>query len=207
MTFLKYSIGNSRSLNSVLLLLTLALILISCNTTAIKTDGTVVQKSLNEITLTKLDGQTHKISNYSGDVILLTNIALKCGTTSQLKDLESLYRQYRSQGFVVLGFPSNDFTGAIEPTDSNDIKHFCTSNYGVSFPLYEQASVKGKNMQPLFEILSSHKDQAISGEVEFNFEKFLVDRSGEVRFRYGPFTSALSRRVKQDLETLLKEGQ
>lgn len=152
-----------------------------------------------------LQRTTVDFERYRGKVVLVTNIALKCGTTPQLRELQSLYEKYKDQGLVVLGFPSNDFTG-VEPVDGKKIKELCKENFGVTFPLFQIGHVKGKESQEVMKYVSYSGQQEMRGDIEFNFEKFLIGKNGKVRGRYGPFTGATSHVMKKHVETLLAES-
>ena len=157
-----------------------------------------------DLSATNIAGERVSFDRYRGNVILVTNIALKCGTTPQLKAIQSLYEDYKTRGLIILGFPSDDFSKQ-EPKDSSVIQHTCQSAYGVTFPLFESSSITGLNMQPVFKFLTTSGEQGIQGEVGFNFEKFLISKKGYLVERYGPFTSATSKRVQSDIEDLLNE--
>jgi glutathione peroxidase len=130
--------------------------------------------SLHDISATDIDGQTHSLAEYKGKVLLVVNTASQCGSTPQYAAMEGLWRHYRDQGLVVLGFPSNDF-GEQEPGTEAEIKDFCTTMYKVSFPLYAKVKVIGDGQSPVYRYLS-----ADYGEPKWNFHKYLVDREGRV---------------------------
>ncbi|MFT4025779.1 MAG: glutathione peroxidase [Novosphingobium sp.] len=159
---------------------------------------------LAAIPLTRLDGASDSLANHSGKVLLVVNVASKCGLTPQYEGLEALYKQYKEQGFEVLGFPANDF-GAQEPGTDEEIAEFCSLNYGVSFPLFTKADVTGAGKQPLYAALTEAvptKQGDVAGmkerfkgygmtpnddpEVLWNFEKFLIGRDGSVAGRFAP---------------------
>ncbi len=161
---------------------------------------------LAEIPLNRIDGSADKLANHAGNVLLVVNVASKCGLTPQYEGLEALYKQYRDKGFEVLGFPANDF-GAQEPGTHEEIVEFCSVNYGVSFPLFSKADVTGAGKQPLYAALTAAKPdkqgpaaefrERLKGygmtptedpEVLWNFEKFLIGRDGEVAGRFAPGT-------------------
>jgi glutathione peroxidase len=130
--------------------------------------------SLHDLSATDIDGQTHSLAEYKGKVLLVVNTASQCGSTPQYAGLEGLWRHYRDQGLVVLGFPSNDF-GEQEPGDEAEIKTFCTTMYKTSFPLYAKVKVLGEGQSPVYRFLS-----ADYGEPKWNFHKYLVSREGRV---------------------------
>ena len=140
-------------------------------------------RSIHEIELPLLDGKAASLSAYAGKVVLVVNVASKCGFTPQYTGLEALYEKYSPQGFTVLGFPCNQFFRQ-EPGNADQIQQFC-SNYGVTFPLFAKLDVKGAGQHPLYAILSEFPDDAgKAGNVGWNFEKFLVDKEGRVARRF-----------------------
>jgi len=131
------------------------------------------------------DGEIIDLNNYLGDVILIVNTASKCGFTPQYEGLEKLYKEYKDQGFVVLGFPCNQF-GKQEPGSSEEIMEFCQINYGVTFPIFEKIDVNGENAHPLYKKLKKAQPGLLGSEkIKWNFTKFLVNRKGEVIDRFG----------------------
>jgi glutathione peroxidase len=144
-----------------------------------------VARSIFEIELPRLDGQPARLSEYEGKVVLAVNVASKCGFTPQYAGLQALNERYSDRGFLVLGFPCNQFFNQ-EPGNAEKIQEFCSVNYGVTFPLFAKLDVKGDHQHPLYEILSEAADDSgKAGNVKWNFEKFLVGRDGRVvrRFR------------------------
>jgi glutathione peroxidase len=140
--------------------------------------------SLHDIPLTTLDGQPASLGDYKGRVVLVVNVASKCGYTPQYAGLESLYKKYEEQGLVVLGFPCNQFLFQ-EPGDADTITS-CSTSYGVSFPIFEKLAVRGRKQHPLYkELVKAKTTEGKGGGVKWNFEKFLIGRDGEVvgRFR------------------------
>ncbi len=160
---------------------------------------------LHEFFAKTLMGKTIQFSDYAGKVVLITNIALKCGTTPQLGALQELYEDYNEKGLIVLGFPSRDFAGKMEPTDPVEIGEMCKKDFGVSFPIFTPGHVRGQKSQPVFKFLTSTSHDDHQGEVHFNFEKFLIDKEGRVRHRFGPFTSAKSNKLRREIESLLEQ--
>jgi glutathione peroxidase len=143
-----------------------------------------VERSIYEIELPRLDGKPARLSEYEGKVVLAVNVASKCGFTSQYAGLQALNERYSDRGFVVLGFPCNQFFNQ-EPGNADKIQEFCSVNYGVSFPLFAKLDVKGGHQHPLYEILSEAPDDSgKAGNVKWNFEKFLVGRDGRVARRF-----------------------
>jgi glutathione peroxidase len=133
---------------------------------------------VHEFTLSTIDGSAAPLSAYKGKVLLLVNVASKCGYTPQYAGLQSLYEKYRDRGLVVIGIPANNFGGQ-EPGTNEEIKTFCTRNYNVSFPMMSKVSVKGSDMAPLYGYLTQ-----TGGDVKWNFTKFLVGKDGRVIERF-----------------------
>jgi glutathione peroxidase len=143
--------------------------------------------SLSDFTATTLDGREQQLSDYAGQVVLVVNTASACGFTPQYAGLEELYTDLRDQGFVVLGFPCNQF-GAQESGTEAEIAEFCQVNYGVTFPMFAKVDVNGDDAHPLFTWLKSEKKGLLGGKIKWNFTKFLVGRDGQVISRYAPNT-------------------
>ena len=134
------------------------------------------------------DGSRGKLSDYRGEVLLVVNVASKCGFTPQYKGLEALYRRYRDRGFRILAFPCNQF-GKQEPGDAAEIASFCSLTYDVTFPLFAKIEVNGANADPLWRWLKAERPGIFGSEkIKWNFTKFLIDRDGKVAGRYGPAT-------------------
>ncbi len=143
--------------------------------------------SLFDFTATTLSGEERRLADYAGQVVLVVNTASRCGFTPQYAGLEALHGQLRDEGFVVLGFPCNQF-GSQEPGTEEEIGEFCQLNYGVSFPMFAKVDVNGEHAHPLFEWLKSERKGLLGGRVRWNFTKFLVGRDGQVVGRYAPNT-------------------
>jgi len=139
--------------------------------------------NIYDFTLPSIDGKPMPLSDFKGKVVLLVNVASRCGYTPQYSALESLYEKYKDQGFVIVGFPANNFGGQ-EPGSNEEIKTFCSRKYNVTFPLYGKVSVKGDDQTPLYQYLTKQTDPSIMGEIKWNFTKFLVDRNGHVVQRF-----------------------
>jgi glutathione peroxidase len=139
-------------------------------------------KGLLDLSAKRLGGPEESLSRYRGEVLLIVNTASECGYTPQYKGLQTLYERYRDQKFSVLGFPSNDF-GQQEPGDDRQIGAFCKSNYGVEFPMFSKIDVVGDDAHPVYAYLTS-LPKPIGGPVEWNFQKYLVDRNGVVVARF-----------------------
>jgi glutathione peroxidase len=142
--------------------------------------------SIYDIEATTLDGQTSTLGAYRNQVLLIVNVASKCGFTPQYLGLEALYQRNRALGFAVLGFPCNQFGGQ-EPGDAAEIRSFCATNYHVSFPLYAKIEVNGANAHPLYRLLKAARPGVLGTQaIKWNFTKFLVDRNGAVTRRFAP---------------------
>jgi glutathione peroxidase len=154
------------------------------------------QKSFYDFKVKDIDGKDFNLSSLKGKKVLVVNTASKCGNTPQYKDLESLYKVYGDQKFVIIGFPANNF-GAQEPGSDTDIKTFCTANYGVTFPMMSKISVKGDDMAPLYKWLTSKQLNGVKdSEVKWNFQKYLIDEKGNL-------IDVVDPKVKPDDEKIL----
>jgi glutathione peroxidase len=169
-----------------------------------KQEGTMLMAAqtpmIYDFTLNDIDGKPVPLSQFRGKVLLLVNTASFCGNTPQYTDLEKMYEQYREKGFEILAFPANNF-GQQEPGTNEEIKNFCYTKYSLSFPLFSKISVKGDDKHPLYRYLT--EQSPVPGEVEWNFQKYLVDRSGKVVARYHHRTKPLSPDIVQDVERVL----
>jgi len=145
-------------------------------------------------------GQPHSLEDYRGQVVLIVNTASKCGFTPQFAGLESIYEQYKDQGFTILGFPCNQFGGQ-DPGSNDEITEFCQLNYGVSFPMFGKIEVNGGGADPLFQHLKTAAPGTLGNRIKWNFTKFLVSRDGEVIKRYAPTTKPEA--IAADIEALL----
>ena len=154
-----------------------------------------------EHTMKRLDGREEALETYKGKVVLVVNVASKCGLTPQYKGLQSLYEQYEGQGLEILGFPANDFMGQ-EPGSDTEISEFCEINYGVTFPLFSKITVKGEEMHPLYQELTT-MPEPIGGDVLWNFQKYLLNREGEVVAKFGPKTEPRDPALVAQVESLL----
>lgn len=160
--------------------------------------------NLYDFTLPSIDGKPMPLADFKGKVILVVNVASRCGYTPQYSALESVYEKYKGQGFVILGFPANNF-GAQEPGTNAEIKTFCSRKYNVSFPLYSKVSVKGDDQTPVYQYLTKQTKPEIAGDIKWNFTKFLVDKNGNVVHRFEPAVTPDSGDVTNAIETLLKQ--
>jgi len=160
--------------------------------------------SIYDFTVQDIDGKDVKLSEYQGKVLLIVNVASKCGNTPQYEGLQKIYEEYREIGLLVLGFPANNF-GNQEPGTNQEIKEFCSLNYGVTFPMFSKISVKGADIHPLYHYLTSQESNPeFGGEISWNFNKFLVDPSGKIVARFGSKDKPESEKVVQAIERALK---
>jgi glutathione peroxidase len=163
--------------------------------------------SVLDFKLKDIDGKDVDLAKYKGEVLLVVNVASKCGYTPQYKGLEAVYEKYKEKGFEVLAFPANEF-GAQEPGSSADIKQFCTSKYNVTFPIFEKIVVKGEGINPLYKFLTEKEtNEKFAGEIPWNFSKFLVNRKGEVIARFAPGDKPESEKVTAEIEKALAEAK
>ncbi|MFM2479760.1 glutathione peroxidase [Celerinatantimonas sp. YJH-8] len=178
--------------------------------------------ALQTITFDTITGQQSSLADYAGKVVLIVNVASKCGLTAQYEELVKLYDQYKDRGFTILGFPANNFLGQ-EPGTNQDIATFCSATYGVDFPMAAKISVKGDDIHPLYSALITaqphavrnpdsdfekllHDKGLISGQendIQWNFEKFLISEQGEVISRFAPDITPLDERITQAIESAL----
>ncbi len=154
--------------------------------------------TLYDFKITSIDGQPVDLSQYKGKVALVINVASRCGYTKQYKGLESLYREYKDKGFEILGFPSNDF-GAQEPGTETEIKSFCSLTYDVTFDMFSKVQVKGSGIVDVYKYLTENTGK----QVEWNFNKFLVDKEGKVVKYYPSNVAPEDAGLRKDIEALL----
>jgi len=150
-----------------------------------------------DYTLNTIDGKPSPLSQYDGKVLLLVNVASRCGLTPQYQGLESLYEKYKDKGLVILGFPANNF-GAQEPGTNEEIQTFCTTRYNVTFPMYAKISVRGDDIHPLYQFLTN----ATGGDIQWNFTKFLVGKDGKIT-RFEPTVTPDSPEMTGSIEKAL----
>ena len=155
--------------------------------------------AIQEIPLQTITGGTTTLGEYAGQVLLVVNVASKCGLTPQYEGLEKMHEQYRDQGFSVLGFPANDFAGQ-EPGTDEEIAEFCSSTFGVQFPMFSKVTVLGADRHPLYTELINATDP---DEVHWNFEKFLISRDGQVIGRFAPTVTPDDADLAQAVESAL----
>lgn len=156
--------------------------------------------SFYDFTMKSIDGKDIHFNEYKGKVVLVVNVASFCGFTKQYKGLEELYQKYKDKNFVILGFPANDF-GAQEPGSDEEIKTFCSTKYNVTFQMFSKISTKGAAKHPLYQFLTAGGgDEKLSGEVAWNFEKFLVDKQGKIVQRYKRNIEPMSEEIVANIE-------
>lgn len=163
-------------------------------------DTPAVVNTIHAFTVNRIDGTPESLAGYEGKVVLIVNVASKCGLTPQYEGLEALYNRKPRADFVVLGFPANDFMGQ-EPGSNEQIAAFCTREYGVTFPMFEKISVKGADQHPLYRMLSSSSE-----DPSWNFTKYLVGRDGRLVRRFGPRTSPRDPELVAEIDRLLGSG-
>ena len=163
------------------------------------------QKTVYDFTVKDIDGKDVSLSQYKGKVLLIVNVASLCGNTPQYKDIEALYKKYKDEGLVVMGFPANNFMGQ-EPGTNTEIKEFCTKEYAVTFPMFSKISVKGKDIAPLYLFLTKKAENGVvDADVKWNFQKFLIDRNGNVLESISNRTSVNEPSVIASVEAALKK--
>ena len=162
-------------------------------------------ESIYSFTPSAIDGKPSPLAAFKGKVMLVVNVASKCGYTPQYKELESMFEEYKGRGFVIVGFPANNFGGQ-EPGTNEEIQAFCSRTYNVSFPMMSKISVKGDDQAPLYKYLTSPAaNPATVGDIKWNFTKFLVDRNGNVVARFESPVKPDSPEVVEAIEKLLKQ--
>lgn len=163
---------------------------------------TISGSPLYDYTVTNIAGKEVSMNNYKGNVIMIVNTASECGFTPQYAELQELYEEYKDKGLVVLGFPSNNF-GNQEPGTDKDIKEFCDINFNITFPLFSKTAVKGEEQHPLFSYLTNLENENFKGEIGWNFEKFLISRDGNLKYRFKSEESPKSEDVLKAVRQLL----
>ena len=153
-----------------------------------------------------IDGETVDLEDYEGKVVLVVNVASECGLTPQYTGLQEMYDKYKDKGFVILAFPCNQF-GSQEPGSEADIKQFCSTKYNVNFPLFSKIDVNGDNASPIYKYLTSKDVKPVgNGPIKWNFEKFLIDREGQVVNRFAPRTAPSDAELLKTVEAELAKG-
>jgi glutathione peroxidase len=161
------------------------------------------EKHMYEFTMKNIDGQDVKLDAYKGKVAMIVNTASKCGLTPQYEGLEALYKKYKENGFVVLGFPANNFMGQ-EPGTEKEIKEFCTLKYNVTFPMFSKLSVKGTDQHPFYTFLTNKQSNpGFDGDITWNFEKFVADKNGKIIARFPPKTKPDDPKIVEVIESAL----
>ena len=168
------------------------------------TSSTFAASTIYDFTLPSIDGKPISLADFKGKVVMMVNVASQCGYTPQYSALEAIYEKYKDQGFVIAGFPANNF-GAQEPGTNEEIKTFCTRKYSVKFPMFSKISVKGDDQAPLYQYLTKDAGNSVAGDIKWNFTKFLVDRNGKVVLRFEPAVTPDSNEVTGAIEKLLKQ--
>ena len=156
--------------------------------------------NIYDIEVKDIDGKEVTLKKYENRVILIVNVASKCGYTGQYEGLQKLHDEYANKGLSVLGFPCNQFLSQ-EPGTEDEIKNFCMSSFGVEFDMFSKVDVNGDNTHPLYSYLKENADGFISDAIKWNFTKFLVDKNGNVVKRYAPSTTP--KEIEEDIKTLL----
>jgi glutathione peroxidase len=160
--------------------------------------------TIHEFTLNSIDGQPTPLAQFKGKVVLIVNVASRCGFTPQYSGLEALYNKYKDRGLVVLGFPANNFLWQ-EPGTNEEIKAFCARKYNVTFPIFAKVSVKGADTTPLYQFLTDKKaNPSTGGAIGWNFTKFLADRNGKVIARFASKVAPESAELINAIEAALK---
>lgn len=157
--------------------------------------------TIHDIKVKDIDGKDTSLNAYKGKVLLIVNVASKCGLTPQYKALEALQQKYKDKGLTVLGFPCNQFGGQ-EPGTNDEIKQFCSSKYNVTFPLFDKIDVNGEKRHPLYVALAG-KESPFPGDIKWNFNKFLIGKDGKILKRFEPRTTPDSPEVTQAIEAAL----
>lgn len=150
-----------------------------------------------------IEGEPLKLESFKGKVVMLVNVASECGLTPQYEGLEALYREHKKEGLVIIGFPANNFAGQ-EPGTNAQIAQFCSTKFDVTFPMMAKISVKGEDAHPLYQQLAA-QPEPVGGEPQWNFDKFLVNRQGEVVARFGPRTTPQDEALRAEVGALLRE--
>jgi len=170
-------------MKNIFLLILIAMIS-GCRTQPIEKETTMNKEDIFNIEITTINGEKLKMAEYKGKTILIVNTASKCGYTKQYDGLQKLYEKYKDQGFIILGFPANNFLWQ-EPGSNKEIQTFCKLNYGVSFPMFEKIAVKGKEICPLYEYLTNKTTNPdFGGKITWNFNKFLIAKDGTIANRF-----------------------
>jgi len=161
-------------------------------------------ESIYNFKMNNINGEEVNLEDFQGKVVLIVNVASKCGFTPQYEGLQKIYTDYKDEGFIILGFPANNFLKQ-EPGNNEEIKTFCQINYGVTFPMFSKISVRGKDIHPLYELLTNKKtNPEFGGKISWNFNKFLINREGEIVNRFGSRVKPESEELIESIEKALK---
>jgi len=163
--------------------------------------GNNMEKNIKQINVKDIDGKNVDLASYQGKVLLIVNVASYCGYTKQYSGLEDLYKEYNSKGFEILAFPCNQFGGQ-EPGTNEEIKNFCSSKFDVTFKLFDKIDVNGKNKSPLYSILTDNEVTG-KGDIKWNFEKFLIDKNGNIVDRFPTSVEPGSEKITLSIEEQL----
>ncbi len=163
-----------------------------------------MKSSIYDFTMKDIDGNNVELGKYKNKVLMIVNVASKCGLTPQYEELQELYEKYKDKGLTVLGFPANNFMGQ-EPGTDEEIKTFCTLNYNVNFPMFSKISVKGKDKHDLYKYLTDQDNPDYKGEISWNFEKILIDQNGQVIRRFNPKVKPLDADVVNAIELAINK--
>jgi glutathione peroxidase len=176
---------------------------VNCKTGAAASAGEKMN-SVYDFTLKDIDHKEVNLAQYRGKVVMLVNVASRCGFTPQYEGLQQVYLKYKDRGFVILGFPANNFMSQ-EPGTDEEIKTFCSSKYSVTFPIFSKISVKGDDIHPLYKFLTSKEtNPEFGGDIKWNFNKFLMDKNGKIIARFEPPVKPESDQVTQAIEKALQ---
>jgi len=197
------TMGIMRAIGSVLAALGLPLAACTADQGSVRA-GEAASPYVLDFTMERIDGEAQDLAEYEGRVVMMVNVASRCGFTKQYEQLQAMQERYGDEGFVVLGFPANNFMGQ-EPGTNEEIAAFCETEFGVTFPMFAKISVKGGDCHPLYERLAG-QPEPIGGAPKWNFTKFLVDREGRVVARFGSRTSPDDPKVVEEVERLLAAG-
>lgn len=170
---------------------------------SINKKGDDLKQNISDIVVKDMNNKDVKLSDYKGKVLLIVNVASKCGYTRQYKGLQEIYDRYNKQGFEILAFPCNQFGGQ-EPGTNEQIAEFCSTNFGVTFKLFDKIDVNGKNRSPLYERLTNNS-AVEKGDIKWNFEKFLISKNGDIIARYASGVEPTSKELIATVEGELKK--
>jgi glutathione peroxidase len=170
----------------------------------VATAGAFAEESALDFKLKTIDGEEKNLADYKGKVVVVVNVASKCGLTPQYEGLQALYEKYEKDGLVVIGVPCNQFGGQ-EPGTEKEIKEFCSSKYSVTFPMFSKVDVNGDKADPLYKYLTAQKSNNLTGKISWNFEKFVIGKDGKLVGRYSPRTAPSDSAFVSAIETALKK--